>query len=228
MKQLSLILLGLTTFLSVASAYESRIDSAAVEGLTKVEWEDVDTLYMREGASVSGFKTVLIHTPTVSFRDQWLRQQNRMHPSPQERVRPEDVEKIEEEIATDLIERFSRELVQAGFTVTDTVAEGVLELSPAIVDLDVFAPNLSYRQSGRRVSRSSMQVNTAELANEMILQLRMVDGGSGALIGVAEDRLQSRRVTSNIGNDITDRAATAVTMDRWAAKLVKALGQPES
>jgi len=217
----------LMTLLVVASGPAPAADATVlpedVQGLSPTEWQDVDTVYLRDGARLGAYDTLLIRPPSVSFRDNWLRQQNRQRPSPQDRIRPEDVERIQEEIADDLVARFTRSLEQAGYTVTDEAGEETLELDPAIIELDVFDPNLTYRQTAPRTRIVGPQVNAGQLANQMTLRLRLVDAASGALLAVAQDELQTRKVTANIGTDITDRAANAVTFDRWAAKLVDAL-----
>lgn len=211
-----------------APSLHADIDPTLIDGMTPSEWADVDTLYTRGEVDLTAYRSVLIEPPTVEMRDRWLRQQNRQRLSPQERIRPEDEEKIKEELSADLVGRFTDVLNRAGFEVVEEAGPDTLTLKPALVKVDVFDPNLSYRQSARRAPATSAQLNTAMLAGEMTLQMQLVDGASGNTLAVAEDKLQARKVTSNIGNDITDREANAVILDRWAAKLVRALNGAES
>ena len=220
--------LGVLSGALLATGRNADIDPSTVDGREPVEWSDVDTLYTRGEVDLTRYKAVYIEAPEVVMRDRWLREQNRQRPSPQDRIRPEDEEKIRKELSADLVDRFTAALNQAGFAVVDSAGPGTLALRPSLVNVDVFDPNLSYRQSARRVTVPSVQVNSNLIATDMTLQVRLFDGASDVAMVVAEDRLQARKVTSNIGLDVTDRQANAVILDRWAAKLVRALNGPGS
>ena len=219
--------LGVMTGALAAAGVQADIDPSAIEGMESAEWSDVDTLYTRGDVDLTRFKAIYIEAPEVVMRDRWLREQNRPRRSPQDRIRPEDEEKFKEDLSTDLVDRFTAALNQAGFEVVASAGPGTLTLKPALVNVDVFDPNLSYRQSSRRVTVPSAQVNSNLIATELTLQVHLFDGASDAAMVVAEDRLQARKVTSNIGLDVTDRPANAVILDRWAAKLVQALNGAE-
>lgn len=209
--------------LLLAPSLHADIDPAQVDGMTATEWDDVDTLYTRGEVDLTRFRSVLIETPSVEMRPGWLRQQNRIRVSPQDRIRPEDEAKIQEELSADLVDRFTATLDRAGFEVVDEAGPDTLVVRPALVQVDVFDPNLAYRQTARRVTVPAAQAGSNLIATDMTLQLRFFEGDSDAALVVAEDRLQARKVTSNIGLDVTDRQANAVILDRWASKLVKAL-----
>jgi hypothetical protein len=212
----------------IAPSLHADIEPSLVDGMKPAEWGEVDTLYTLGEVDLTGYRSVFIETPQVEMRNGWLREQNRQRMSPQDRIRPKDEEKIKEELAADLVARFTAALNQAGFEVAKAAGPGILALKPALVGVDVFDPNLSYRQSARRVTVPSVQVNSNLIATDMTLQLQMFDGAAKDAMIVAEDRLQARKVTSNIGLDITDRQANAVILDRWAAKLVRALNGADS
>ncbi|MEE4172828.1 MAG: DUF3313 family protein [Xanthomonadales bacterium] len=213
----------LLALLPLPAAVHADIDPALVEGMSPAEWDDVDTLYTRGEVDLTRFRSVLIEAPSVEMRNGWLRQQNRVRVSPQDRIRPEDEEKIQEELSADLVDRFTATLDRAGFRVVAEAGPDTLVVRPSLVRVDVFDPNLAYRQSARRVTVPSAQAGSNLIATDMTLQLQFFEGASDAALIVAEDRLQARKVTSNIGLDVTDRQANAVIFDRWASKLVKAL-----
>lgn len=222
------IFLGVLTGAFVAAGVQADIDPSTVEGMEPAEWSDVDTLYTRGEVDLTRFKSIYLQPPEVVMRERWLREQNRVRPSPQDRIRPEDEQKIREELSADLLDRFTAVLNAAGFEVVESVGPETLAVKPALVEVDVFDPNLSYRQSARRVTVPSVQANSNLIATDMTLQLQMFDGAAEDAMVVAEDRLQARKVTSNIGLDVTDRQANAVILDRWAAKLVRALNGADS
>lgn len=217
--------LGLAVLISTlfCSPLKADIDPAMIDGMTAAQWSDIDSLYTRGEVDLGAFRSVFLEPVSVNMRDRWLREQNRQRLSPQDRIRPEDEAQIRKELSEDLRARFTSALSQAGFVVADAAGPGTLTVKPTLLQVDVFDPNLSYRQSARRSTIPSLQAGSNQIATDMTLQLELFDGDSQSALVIAQDRLQARKVTSNIGLDITDRAANAVILDRWAAKLVQAL-----
>lgn len=190
------------------------------DGLVLVEKNDLDTFYMVENLNLKGYSTILINTPTIEFRKFWLRDQNVQRNTLQTRIRPEDMEKITTELSQLFVERFTRTLELAGYSVTDTPGDKVLELTPTIVDLDVFNPNLSYRQSAPILYSNGQQTS------QMTLIMELSDAGSETALARATDKLLSPRIVpTQVGNNVMDPSSTTFTLDRWARKLVDTLNE---
>jgi hypothetical protein len=180
--------------------------------------------YIHPEADFSVFKRVAILEPFVAFRSNWQRDQNR---SRSRNVRAGDVERIKADVADLLRDVFVERLQAAGFDVVNEAGDDVLVLRPAIIDLDVTAPDL------RRAGRSRTYTATGGAAT---LYIELMDSISGQKLGRAADRQVARRgggmMTWN--NRVTNTTDARRMFGRWADKLVEFLnahygvkGQPE-
>ena len=73
----------------------------------------------------------------VSFEKNWQRDQNRSY---SHKVSAKDMERIKAELAELFNEVFTEKLQEAGHDLTNEVADDVLIVRPAIVNLNVKAP----------------------------------------------------------------------------------------
>jgi hypothetical protein len=214
--QLTMMLMTAALFSASAMAWKSYPDQTD-DGLDRVKSKKVDALYWKEGASLKGYQKIFLEECSVAFRKNWLRDQNTDRVSVSNRVKPEDMNKIQEELAGIFREQFTRELEKGGYEVVDADGEDVLLLKPAIVDLDVYAPDISMRQAG------IMSTYTTS-SGEMTLKLDLLDSSTNALIG----RIIDKREDHDTGyiqytNSITNRADAQRIVSSWARILRKAL-----
>ena len=110
------------------------------EGMELVENSDLATVYADPGADLSIYKRIMLLDATVAFKKNWKRDQNRGNPL---RVKDKDMIKIQEEVASLFQEVFTQELIDGGYAMADEPGEDVLLVKPAIVDLDVAAPDIT-------------------------------------------------------------------------------------
>jgi hypothetical protein len=96
-------------------------------------------------------------------------------------------------------------------------------LQPAIVDLDVNAPDISMRQPG-------MVTTYTTSSGEMTLKLDLLDSSTNDLIGRVIDRRQDNSSGNQIqfSNSITNRADAERIVRSWANLLRKALDDAHS
>ena len=190
---------------SAATAQEISFD-----GLVAVDDARVAMAYIDPEADFSVFQRVMILDPHVSFRSNWRRDQNR---SRSRNIRASDVERIKVDVAA-LFKEVIIEVLEAdeGYEIVDTADYDVLLLRPAIIDLDISAPDT--RSAGRtRTYASSTGAAT--------LYLELFDSVSGAIIGRAADRQAARRFggTMTWNNRVTNRAEARRVFRDWATKL---------
>ena len=180
------------------------------DNLVKVDDPAVAMAYIDPDADFSVFKRVAVLEPHVSFRANWQRDQNR---SRTRNVSTRDMERIKQDVAT-LFERvFTERLEEAGYDVVDVAGDDVLVLRPAIIDLDVTAPDT--RTAGRsRTFASSTGAAT--------LYIQLFDSLSGDIIGRAADRRSVRSPGGTISwsNSVSNRADASRMMGRWADQLI--------
>jgi hypothetical protein len=156
------------------------------------------------------FKRVAILEPYVAFRSNWQRDQNR---SRTRNIGARDMERIKEDVAR-LFERvFSERLEAAGYEVVDGANEDVLLLRPAIIDLDITAPDT--RSAGRsRTFTASTGAAT--------IYMQLFDSYSGDIIGRAADRRSVRSGGGQISwsNSVTNSADARRMLGQWADTLI--------
>ena len=189
-------------------------ESISFDGLVPVEESRVYMAQIDPDADFSVFQRVSILEPHIAFRSNWQRDQNR---SRSMNVRASDVERIKEDVSGLFKEVFTEQLEAAGFEVVNYADEDVLILRPAIVDLDVTAPDV------RSASRSRTYTAGGGAAT---LYLELFDGLSGAIIGRAADRRSSRRGGfATVSNRVTNRSDARREFRAWADTLIEFLAE---
>ena len=188
------------------------------DGLQLVKGK-VEVLYVKPGATLAPYKRVAITDCYVAFRKNWERDQN----TGAFRVTQKDMEKIKAGLAADFRKVFTEELQKGGYAVVDEGGDDVLILRPAIIDLDVAAPDTM--EPGR--SRSF-----ATSAGSMTLYLEVYDGASGEILARAVDPKEARDTGRMMWqNSVTNRAEADRMLRKWAVltreALDRARAQPE-
>ena len=210
------ILTLLFSFTTMSPAWAKKdLPAFNDEGMELVKNSDLATVYADPGADLSIYNRVMLLDATVAFKKNWKRNQNRSNSL---KVRDSDMVKIEEEVAEIFREVFTKELVDGGYEIADEEGEGVLLVKPAIVDLDVTAPDIPH--AGRSMS-------FAESAGEMTLNLELFDSLTNDKIAKATDR--KRDNTSGLRMEwrtsVSNRADAKRMMRGWAKALRSALDE---
>lgn len=207
-----LLLSGLTTSWLRAAEEEAN---TTFDGLVPLEGAAAAMAYIDPAADFSVFERVAILEPLVAFRSNWLRDQNR---SRSRNVRASDVERIKQDTAELWKQVFTEQLEAAGFEVVNEAAEDVLVLRPAIIDLDVNAPDV------RTTARSRTYTASTGAAT---LYLQLIDSLTGDVLGRAADRQVANRAGNFAvqANRVTNRADATRVFRRWSDKLIEFLDQ---
>jgi len=152
----------------------------------------------------------------VAFRRNWQRDQNRGHSF---KVKAKDMEKIKTSLSGLFNDVFSKELSEnGGYTITDQTGDEVMRIKPAIVDLDVYAPDTT--------SSPGRTTQFTESAGRMTLKLEIYDSVTGDLIVMASDRREApRRGYMQWTTSTSNRAEAQRMLQRWAKDLVKRLDE---
>jgi hypothetical protein len=184
------------------------------EGLVLRKGKVADAVYVRPGVDFSVYNRVAILECPVAFRKDWQKDQQRAG----KRVKTEDMEEIKTGLSAEFRKIFSEELqAKGGYQVVETGGEDVLLLRPAIIDLDVTAPDTM--TSGRSYT-------LAQSAGGMTLYLELYDSVTGQLLAKAIDR----RTDPGMGgiqwsNGVTNRAEADRILRRWAKALRERLDE---
>jgi hypothetical protein len=184
------------------------------DGLVVVEGSRAYAAFIDPKADFSVFKRVAILDPQVAFRSNWRRDVNRGR---SRNVRPSDVERIKEDVARLFREVFVEQLEAAGYEVVNYGDEDVVVLRPAILELEITAPDLRGANNSRTYA-----INRSEAT----VLLELLDSVSGDIIGRAVDRRGSRGGSLNIsGNRMANRTDARREFRVWADMLVEFLNE---
>jgi hypothetical protein len=178
------------------------------DGLVRVWRTPNGAIYEAPDLDVRDYGEVVVDACTVSFRDDWQRDQNRDR-GPARRVTADDMQRIAQELADMCHEIFAAELTEitpGGGDAPDDA--GTLTVRPAIVDLDIAAPDLQTPGRERTYVTSSGQ---------MTLNLELVDTSSGRVVGRVIDRRQAMHTTSpRRATVVSNRNEAELILGQWA------------
>jgi len=216
----SITIASLCVFNAALAAKKTEFPDTDTFGLPRVKEAKVAALYLDPEADFARFKRFAIANVEVSFRKNWMRDQNRNRTSPGSRITQEDADRIKAAVAELFQEVFREELQNAGYAVVDGPiakddADDLLVLVPAIINLDVTSPDK--KTAGRSYSFTAS-------AGSMTLYMEFHEAASGALLGRALDAKAGPEMGSmTITNSVTNRAEASRMLRGWAKQLVNAL-----
>ena len=220
--RLSIVAIGAVVIAGCATTAKMNSDLPAMteDGLKLVPSKRVDALYWRDGATLKPYTSVQLAECTVAFKKDWLRNQNQNRYDLATRVKPEDMDRIKAALSTRFNEEFTKVLEKGGYKVVNEGGADVLVLRPAIINLDVTAPDVRTAGMTRTYTTS---------AGEMTLYVELFDSVTGAKIGQAIDRqraLDNGRITYT--NSVTNTAEANRILRKWANLLVDALDEAKA
>ncbi|MBW2715443.1 MAG: DUF3313 family protein [Deltaproteobacteria bacterium] len=179
------------------------------DGLVRVANSRVERAWIKPDVDFSQYTEVGLLDAFVSFRRNW-----RMNHS---RVRTRDMERIKTTLAEEFRRIFTDSLQSGGYPVVTDADDHVLLIRPAIIDLDVAAPDTM--SAGRSTSFTASP-------GAMTLVIELYDSVSNEILARAIDRRRAR----NVGNiqwatSGSNREAARRILRRWANLLVSRLDE---
>jgi hypothetical protein len=187
----------------IAAAQSS---SSPFPGLELVNSKNVDLLYRRPDIDVSAYGKILIGEPVVEFSKNW---------NPRNYgnfgLSAAQLKKIRIDLANLTKNTFTKVLRDGGYQVVTEAGDGVIEITPSIVNLYINAPDT--KTAGRS------KTYTMD-AGSMTLALQVSDSVTGTLLAVAFDHKRDSgsgilRWTSSASN----RTAASLILTGWAEQL---------
>ena len=191
---------------------EEAVPEVTVEGLQLIKDSNLALVYAEPGINLGQYSKVYLDDAYIAFKKNWQREQNRHHP---QKVKAGDMARMKAELASLFREVFSRTLEEGGYELVTERAEDVLLLKPAIINLDVVAPDTMDANRGNSYS---------ETTGEMTLYLELYDSLTDDLIAKALDRKIDRQTGFfQWQNRVTNRAAANRILQVWANVLKEGL-----
>jgi hypothetical protein len=167
--------------------------------------------YVRPGATFTQFKRVAILDCYVEFSKDWVKRYNRDQRDPSRQIRDSDLERAKTALQSDFKKVFTEELQEGGrYQVVDSGGPDVLVLRPALINVQVSAPDLM--SAGR--STTFVQSSGA-----MTIYLELWDSASNTILARVADGSVDPGLYGQRSSRVTNRAAAERMMRRWADEL---------
>ncbi len=212
-----LCVIGALTLAFSAIAKE-EIPETTPEGLVLMKDTKARLVYARTGATLDQYTKVALLDCYVAFMKNWEKDYNRDAVSLSHRVTTEDMEKIKKAVADEFRKVFTEELQEkGGYPIVDVAGEDVLIVRPAIVNLDVTAPDIDTASRTRTVVAS---------AGQMTLYMELFDSSTGDIIArIIDPQAADRGGFAMQANRVTNKAEADRIIRKWAVALREHLGE---
>ncbi len=204
--------ISLTIFTMLGCTTTSDAPAVSPEGMNLEISTSSTIAYKKEGVDFSEYDKVKLAPSQVSFKKNWKRDYNRDQISLSNRVKDDDMMRIKSQVAELFDEIFKEELGASKYNyLVDKVDGKTLLLKPAIIDLDVYAPDLQTASRGRTYTQES---------GEATLFLEVYDAVSGQILArIVDNEVIGDRGYANWSNRVSNRADAKRSIRKWAVSL---------
>lgn len=216
MKKLSVLplLFALLSLALPAQAKDADLPEITHDGLVLQKGRAAKVLYVRPGVDFSRYNRIAILECPVAFSKDWEKERA----VGASRISQKEMDRMKADLSAEFLKIFTDELqTKGGYTLVTEGAEDVLVLRPAIIDLEVSAPDTM--SAGRSYTLS-------ESAGAMTLYLEVYDSVTSQILARAIDR-QADRGTGTIQwqNRVTNKQEADRILRRWASALRERLDE---
>ena len=195
--------------LPILTAAESPPES--FDGLVPVPDSKVHAAYINPDADFSVYRKVMILDCYVAFKKDW--QRTRTRSGSRVGVSSSEMEKIKADVAGIFRDVFVEKLQEDdGYEVVYTPGDDVLLIRPAIIDLDVVAPDVA--TAGRTYTYTST-------TGAATLYIELYDSVTGDILARAADRRGARTISGYLQytTRVTNRRDARRVIGKWAELL---------
>jgi hypothetical protein len=202
---------------ATTAAAKATLPAVSHDGLHLMPHTKLRAVYMKPGADLSQYDKIALLATYVAFRKNWQREHNEDE-SFDQRVSAKQMKEIRDRVSKAFAKEFTKVLsTEGGHQVVKDAGDGVLILRPAIINLDVTAPDLM---------TAGMSQTVVASAGSMTLYLELYDGKTQAIIARIIDPEAADNVgIAEVANEVTNTADFDRVVRRWAEILNKHLAQ---
>ena len=181
------------------------------DGLQLVKQTKSRLVYKKPDATFTQFKRVAILDCTVEFSKEWLKDYNSSQRDPSRKISTSDLDRAKADLAKQFKKIFTDELAtKGGYQISENAAPDVLVLRPALVNIQVSAPDLM------TPGRSATFVQNS---GAMTLYLELWDSSTNTILGRVMDARGSNDQLAQRSSSVSNRAAADSMMRSWAKEL---------
>ena len=198
-----------------ASAAEATPPEVTVDGLHLIKGTKMARVYAKPDVDLSQYNEFYVLAPQVAFEKDWQRKQNSI---PGNTVTKDDIQRIKSELSALFVDVFKQELQErGGYILADDIAEDVLVVSPAIIDLNVVAPTTPRNRNSRSAIAS---------VGSMTLYMELIDSVTGdKLVRAIDNKYDNTYPNIRRSNENRNEAAARDLLGEWAELLRLALDE---
>jgi len=180
------------------------------DGLVLVQDRNVAAAYVDPEADLSVYTKIMILDCYVAFKKDWVK--DKKQSGSRLRISSSDVERIKADVASLFRDVFTETLAaDGGYEIVNEAGNDVLLVRPAIIDLDIAAPDTGSAGRNRTYTTSS---------GAATLYIELFDSVSGDILARASDRKVDRsNVHMSYANRVTNRADARRGFRSWAILL---------
>ena len=217
--KLAAFLLALVFFAAGSSTAfaKEELPEVSSDGLHLVKGTKAKIVYAKPGLSLAPYTKVQLLDCFVEFKKNWQRDYNLNEIGLDGRISDKDADAIKQRLADEFRLIFTQELAKTGHEVVTEAAPDVLLLRPAILNLDVAAPDVM------RAGRSTTWVSEA---GAMTLYLELYDSATSELLArVVDPRTADDFGYAQRASRVTNKAEADRILRMWASTLATHLGE---
>jgi hypothetical protein len=202
---------------ATSAAAKTELPAVSHDGLHLMPHTKLRAVYMKPGTDLSQYDKIALLKTYVAFAKNWQREHNEQE-SFDQRVSAKDMKEICDRVSTEFAKEFTKVLsTEGGHQIVKDAGEGVLILRPAIVNLEVTAPDLM---------TAGMSQTMVASAGSMTLYLELYDGKTQAIIArIIDPEAADEGGLAEVANRVTNTADFDRVVLRWAKLLNSHLAQ---
>ena len=179
------------------------------DGLHLMKDTKLRAVYMKPGANLDEYDKVALLACYVAFQKNWERNYNDQTLDLMDRITDQDMKKIRDTLAAQFNKVFTEVLTKGGHQMVTEGGSGVLIVQPAIVNLEITAPD----------TMAPGEATFSANAGQMTLYMQLHDGKTGDIIARIIDPEAVGGDFAEIRNSVTNMADADRVLRRWATTL---------
>ncbi len=192
---------------ATATLADDKLPEVTTDGLHLVKNTTLRAVWMKPGASLQGYDKVALLACYVAFAKHWQQDYNEEAAGLQDRITDQEMQRIRNELAAEFNKVFTKVLTDGGHELVKTGGTGVLIVRPAIVNLEITAPDLM---------TAGMEQSYSAGAGQMTLYMELFDGKTGDIIARVIDPEAAGNDFVQVRNSVTNLADADRILKRWA------------
>jgi len=218
MRNLIKLLAGISTmFLIGPLTADQEFPQVTEDGLHLERQSKHGVLYVKPGATLEPYSKIMLVDAYVAFQKDWQADFNRSRVGVAKLLTDQDMERIKNDVAGEFKKVFSQTLQDGGYEVVKEAAQDVMILRPAIINLEVAAPD---------TNTAGMNAVIVSSAGALTLYAELYDSVTNDKFAQILDRqVAGDRGFGYRANKTTNRQALDRTLRGWADRLVKRLDE---